>query len=576
MNSTILRGISATILLLFAQSARAEPSSCAKLEQRLAGQWRAPIETARRPPFIDLRLTAADKGGLHMVFTGLDSYPKQDSSFPVLHCDGPALSGEFLVPNDDSWDDYAGTLGELGLNRTYAQAEPIAVTLRPALSSAGEKMHAVLLGPDGRRITLNFTRPDAGPLARFSTPVKPGDVRATEAFAVPPGSLPNSKPMTQFIRDAATGRLKSLTSILLQVADKPVVEEYFYGVRSDDLLRLSSVTKSVTSLAYGIALDQRLVPAPETLLTDYRPAGAGTYWARHNVKVTIDDVMRMANILSWGDEKASGSTRALSLDPNLIETLYELPAIDGVTAPFMSYNGTMPNVVARIIEAATVSKRPRLVEDSLFKPLDIRDWLRDRYASDRRGAPTVPPFGHAGLYLSPRSLLAIGQMMLDKGKARGKQIVSEDWIRRSTSIHSLTSDLSGRSYGYFWWVDKFEDPDRGEALWAVVAYGFGNQMIAIVPRYDAVFVMTAFDYAAATLNHCRPEDYLGHYVLPALAGRTKPFRPMPILPHEVGYSPLFDSAAQGALHRVDTPAAGSQAARVRADLSEQVGNDCGL
>lgn len=148
-----------------------------------------------------------------------------------------------------------------------------------------------------------------------------------------------------------------------------------------------------------------------------------------------------------------------------------------------------------------------------------------------------------------------------------------DEIRRSTSIHSLINDVSGRSYGYLWWTDKFENPDSHDAVWAVVAYGFGNQMIAIVPRYDAVFVMTAFDYAAATLNHCRPGDYLGHYVLPALAGRTNPFRPMPTLPDEVGYSPLFDETEQRPSHRADAPAA---AARVTQDLSARVGAGCGL
>ena len=81
----ILRAIAGFLLIAFAQQpARAELSSCAKLEQQLSGRWRAPITTARRPGFVDLRLTAADKGGLHIVFSGLDSYPKQDSSFPVL------------------------------------------------------------------------------------------------------------------------------------------------------------------------------------------------------------------------------------------------------------------------------------------------------------------------------------------------------------------------------------------------------------------------------------------------------------------------------------------------------------
>jgi CubicO group peptidase (beta-lactamase class C family) len=45
----------------------------------------------------------------------------------------------------------------------------------------------------------------------------------------------------------------------------------------------------------------------------------------------------------------------------------------------------------------------------------------------------------------------IGQLYLNGGAWGGRQIVSADWIKESTEVHSHWDELK-LSYGYLWWI----------------------------------------------------------------------------------------------------------------------------
>ena len=60
-------------------------------------------------------------------------------------------------------------------------------------------------------------------------------------------------------------------------------------------------------------------------------------------------------------------------------------------------------------------------------------------------------FSGAGFNATLRDFARIGQMMLDGGRANGRQIVSPEWVRQSTtSTFPASSPLGG--YGYQWWL----------------------------------------------------------------------------------------------------------------------------
>ena len=78
----------------------------------------------------------------------------------------------------------------------------------------------------------------------------------------------------------------------------------------------------------------------------------------------------------------------------------------------------------------------------LFNPLGIENvsWGR---TSNREVSASAKR-----LYMTPRDMAKIGQLILNKGKWNGQQVVSEDWVEESTS---RITKITGMDYGYLWW-----------------------------------------------------------------------------------------------------------------------------
>ena len=90
------------------------------------------------------------------------------------------------------------------------------------------------------------------------------------------------------------------------------------------------------------------------------------------------------------------------------------------------------------------------------------------------------------MYLRPRDMARIGELMLRDGTIAGKKILSPDWIKQSTSAWS-----EGKGgYGYWWRVQRFF-PSAGPAVETVNALGHGGQHIIFAKNEDLVVVMTS-------------------------------------------------------------------------------------
>jgi len=75
----------------------------------------------------------------------------------------------------------------------------------------------------------------------------------------------------ELVAEICSGRAGVIHSLLILAEGQLVVEEYFHGYDRESLHRLASVTKSVSSLLLGLAIDHGEVPGVEARLLDYFP-----------------------------------------------------------------------------------------------------------------------------------------------------------------------------------------------------------------------------------------------------------------------------------------------------------------
>jgi CubicO group peptidase (beta-lactamase class C family) len=103
------------------------------------------------------------------------------------------------------------------------------------------------------------------------------------------------------------------------------------------------------------------------------------------------------------------------------------------------------------------------------------------------------------MLMTPRQMLAFGELYLNGGRANGRQVVPERWVERSCqgrerrfrpgdfrlSPGAPPDPMRDRRYGYGWWVRDFGDRE------VCFAWGYGGQYIFVVPDLDLVVVTTS-------------------------------------------------------------------------------------
>jgi len=298
----------------------------------------------------------------------------------------------------------------------------------------------------------------------------------------------------------------NIHAVLVARRGKLVFERYFTGsdevpglfsgrrVRdiafdANTLHDMKSVSKSVASLAVGIAVDRGLIRGVDEPIFRFFPELADLRTPEKD-RILLLHALDMTMGLEWveatpatGDEDNDEARMNRASDP----CRYVLGSLK-VTAPAgqeFFYNTGALALVSAIVGKATGRPLDEFAKETLFEPLGIAgvEWLRRKGNTDAGG----------GLRLHPRDMAKIGQLVLAGGRWNGRQVVSRDWIETSTApkIRARSNGFDGR-YGYLWWLGSSRAKGR-EVQW-VGALGRGGQSIRIVPDLDLVVVVTAGYY----------------------------------------------------------------------------------
>ncbi len=295
----------------------------------------------------------------------------------------------------------------------------------------------------------------------------------------------------------ARGDLPNLHGVVLVRHGKLVLERYYSGLDESRGVPLGkvtfgpevkhdlrSVTKSIVSLLYGIALGEGHVPAPDRPLLEHFPDHADLAADPARRAMTVAHALTMTLGTEWDESlpytDPRNSETAMDRAPDRIRFILERPMI-AEPASRWNYNGGATALLAHLIARNTDTPLMDYARAKLFQPLGIVDVVWSL-------GPDGVPAAASGLRLRPRDLAKIGQMVLDRGQWNGTQVVPEAWLAESFRRGLATGD--GLDYGYQWWLSGREA--EGEA-W-IAGFGNGGQRLVIVPGLDVVVVVTAGNY----------------------------------------------------------------------------------
>jgi CubicO group peptidase (beta-lactamase class C family) len=310
---------------------------------------------------------------------------------------------------------------------------------------------------------------------------------------------------------------QNVDSLLIVKDGKLVFETYFDGhewnydspqfrgklVRHGPETRhnLASVTKSVTSILVGIALDQGKIQSVDDPVFDYFPQYAHLSDTR-KATITLKHLLTMSSGLQWNEGELPYSDPNNDLvrlfsKPDPIEYILSRPLVSEPGARFY-YGGDNTNLLGEAIRSATEQRMDAFAEEVLFGPLGITDYAWDFINPDMIHAS-------GNLQLRPRDMAKLGQLYLNGGAWEGHRIVSEAWVAESTQKHITRSATSG--YGYQWWLSTYRM--GSSSVDAFSALGWGGQKIMVFPDLEMVVVFTGGNYASEDPS----EEILTRYIL---------------------------------------------------------------
>ena len=139
-----------------------------------------------------------------------------------------------------------------------------------------------------------------------------------------------------------------------------------------------------------------------------------------------------------------------------------------------------------------------------FEPLGIE------HAGWRRNNNGHPNAGF-GIHLYPRDFIKVGKLFLDSGVWNNQQIVSKEWVAKSTSKAIDYPFDNNQGYGYQWWTRNWDV--NGQSIQTFNAQGNGGQVLCVIPEKNAVILLTGGNFGQAGQL---PYRYLQAILLPAL------------------------------------------------------------
>ena len=305
------------------------------------------------------------------------------------------------------------------------------------------------------------------------------------------------------------GEYPNLYSFLIVRRGRLVFEEYFGDRHSEELHSMQSVSKSIASLLVGIAVEQGAIASLDQtvveLFPEYQLEDTGE-WKR---SLTLRHLLTMRTGYAWYESPYAGSPlERLNTDTaDWTRFMLEWPMAEPPGERF-NYNTGGVVLLASALSRASGLPAAEFAERYLFEPLGIEQhrWIF--------GPDSLPHMG-GGLYLRPRDMARIGQLVLDRGRWGARQIVAEEWIEASMRRVVADAWAFGErpvDYGYLWWIADGLGSGQGSPEDIYIAAGSRGQWIIIVPEHEMVIVATGWEYGS---DWVAPVDLVFSDVIPA-------------------------------------------------------------
>ena len=266
-----------------------------------------------------------------------------------------------------------------------------------------------------------------------------------------------------------------------------------------------SLSKSVVSLAFGIACQEGLV-TPEDRLVSYFPQKPALFRSPRMEKVTLWHLLTMTSTATFSE---AGSVA----EKDWVRA-FLAGDCSGEPGSRFVYNSMNTYMLSAVLQKVTGMPLTEYLTPRLFEPMEIPVPFWET-------CPMGVEKGGWGLYLTVSDMAKLGQLLLQKGMwetSEGKkQLVPSQWVEEACSTQVLTGDEGiTAGYGYQFWSFGKEGFQMN---------GVFGQRVIVLPDKDLVIAVTAGSRESFTDPIARiTQEFFGEKAEPL---SFRPLKPIP-------------------------------------------------
>jgi CubicO group peptidase (beta-lactamase class C family) len=234
----------------------------------------------------------------------------------------------------------------------------------------------------------------------------------------------------------------STRSFLVIRNDSVLYEKYFRGYKCSDISTVFSVSKSVTSLMVGIAIDDGYIKDIHDPVTNYIPElnSADPQFKKLTIKHLLDmrSGIRFKEDYGWNPFSLIAK---LYYGKNQFKLVTKLK-FENEPGSKNYYHSIATTILGLVVEKASGKNFAKYFEEKVWKPLEMENTAN--WNLDSKKYQSAKTFG--GLSISAIDLAKIGRLYINEGRYKDKQIVSPKWIKET-----LTPNVKNDGYQNQWY-----------------------------------------------------------------------------------------------------------------------------
>ena len=270
--------------------------------------------------------------------------------------------------------------------------------------------------------------------------------------------------------------------------NKIIFEQYWKNYTPISLSNSFSMSKSIISLLVGCAIKDGSIKSVDQPVSDFLPE----WTSFEGKKLTIKDLLTMSAGVEWDESHNSLFSKTTEAyygkdlwKLTLTEKLVEKPGVR------FNYQSGVSQILAFLLQKATGKSVSQYASEKIWTPIQAEEdavWSLDH----KKGMEKA----YCCFNSNARDFARLGQLILNKGRWNGKQVVDSNYIKEATtpatwlqytpkSTHNESISVKPvpcTFYGYQFWIANYQ------GLKVPYFRGILGQYILVIPELDAVIV----------------------------------------------------------------------------------------